>query len=323
MMDRRGLLGVMLVATATRVAAAQPAWPDRPVRVVVPFPPGGSNDLVARLLCEALGEQTGQPWVVENRSGAGGNIGADAVAKAAPDGTTLLLTAPGPLTINNALFPSMPYVAARDLAPLALIATVPIVLMAGPELPARDVAGLIALAKARPGRISFGSSGNGTTNHLAGELFRSMAGVDIVHVPYRGAAPAMTDLLGGQIGMMFDNLPAVLPQVKEKRVRALAVAGARRAAALPDVPTLAEAGLPGFDVEAWFGLAGPAGLAPPLQMRVAGLVSKALADPELRAKLAAAGAEPGELTGEAFGTFLARERQMWSRVIEASGARAG
>jgi tripartite-type tricarboxylate transporter receptor subunit TctC len=323
MIDRRGLLAAALAAGAIRSAAAQPAWPDRPVRVVVPFPPGGSNDIVARLLCEALRERTGQPWIVENRSGAGGNIGADAVAKAAPDGTTLLLTAPGPLTINNALFASMPYVAARDLAPLALVATVPIVLMTGPDLAARNVRELIALAKAQPGKIAFGSSGNGSTNHLAGELFRSMAGIEIVHVPYRGAAPAMTDLVGGQIGMLFDNLPAVLPQVRDGRVRALAVAGARRTDALPDVPTMAEAGLPGFEAEAWFGLVGPAGMAAPLRARVAALVTEALADPGLRAKLAGTGAEPGTLVGEGFGEFLARERETWSRVIEASGARAG
>ncbi|SHK01650.1 Tripartite-type tricarboxylate transporter, receptor component TctC [Roseomonas rosea] len=323
MMNRRVLLGAALAASAARPLAAQPAWPDRPVRVVVPYPPGGSNDIVARLLCEALRERTGQPWIVENRSGAGGNIGADAVAKATPDGTTLLLTAPGPLTINNALFATMPYVASRDFAPLALVATVPIVLMTSPGLELRDVAGLIALAKAQPGRIAFGSSGNGSTNHLAGELFRSMAGIDIVHVPYRGAAPAMTDLVAGQIGMLFDNLPAVLPQVREGRVRALAVAGEKRASALPDLPTLAEAGLPGFQAEAWFGLAGPSGMAPPLRMRVASLVTEALAEPGLQAKLEATGAEPGKLTGEAFGAFLARERDMWSRVIEASGARAG
>ena len=327
MVGRRGVLGLGLAAGLAaglaQGAMAQSGWPDRPLRVVVPFPPGGSNDIVARLLCEVLRERTGQPWIVENRSGAGGNVGADSVAKAAPDGNTLLLTAPGPLTINNALFPSMPYVAERDLAPLALVATVPIVLMTGPELPARDVAGLIALAKAQPGRIAFGSSGNGTTNHLAGELFRSMAGIDIVHVPYRGAAPAMTDLVGGQIGMMFDNLPAVLPQLRDGRVRALAVAGARRAAALPEVPTLAEAGLPGFEAEAWFGLAGPAGMPAPLRARVEGLVTEALSDPGLRAKLAAAGAEPGALAGEAFGAFMARERATWTRVIQASGAQAG
>ncbi|WP_338663376.1 tripartite tricarboxylate transporter substrate binding protein [Pararoseomonas sp. SCSIO 73927] len=323
MIDRRGLVALALAAGAARGAMAQPAWPDRPVRVIVPFPPGGSNDIVARLLCETMRERTGQPWIVENRSGAGGNVGADAVAKAAPDGTTLLLTAPGPLTINNALFPSMPYVAARDLVPLALVATVQIVLMTGPELPVRDVAGLVALAKAQPGKVAFGSSGNGSTNHLAGELFRSTAGVDIVHVPYRGAAPAMTDLVAGQIGMLFDNLPAVLPQVRDGRVRALAVAGPQRSAALPEVPTLAESGLPDFKVEAWFGLAGPSGLAAPLRARIGGLVSEALGDPGLRAKLSTAGAEPAGMTGEAFGTFIARERDLWSRVVEASGARAG
>ena len=322
MFTRRCALTIGPAILVTPASRAQSAWPDRPVRVVVPYPPGGSNDIVARLLCEALRADTGQPWIVENRSGGGGNVGADAVAKAAPDGGTLLLTAPGPLTINNALFRSMPFDAARDFAPLALVASVPIVLMVGPEVPAGSVAELVALARSKPGQVSFGSSGNGSTNHLAGELFRRMAGLDMVHVPYRGAAPATTGLMAGQIQMLFDNLPAVLPQLRDGRVKALAVAGAGRAAALPELPTVAEAGLPGFAADAWFGLAGPAALPPAVQARAVDLTRSALAEAGLRAKLASVGAEPGALFGAEFAAFLAKERTTWGKVIEASGARA-
>ena len=322
MFSRRRWLTIGASTLVLPIARAQSDWPYRPVRVVVPYPPGGSNDIVARLLCEALRAGTGQPWIVENRSGGGGNVGADAVAKAPPDGGALLLTAPGPLTINNALFRSMPFDAALDFAPLALVASVPMVLMVGPEVQAGSVAELVALARSKPGQVSFGSSGNGSTNHLAGELFRRLAGLDMVHVPYRGAAPAMTDLMAGQIQVLFDNLPAVLPQLREGRVKALAVAGARHAAALPDLPTVAEAGLPGFAAEAWFGLAGPAALPPAVQARAAELVRSALAEAGLRAKLASVGAEPGALFGPEFAAFLAKERETWGKVIEASGARA-
>jgi tripartite-type tricarboxylate transporter receptor subunit TctC len=322
---RRSLLrlaGAAALLPAAGARAQAPAWPDRPVRIVVPFPPGGSNDIIARQLAEALREALGQPVVVENRAGAGGNVGADAVAKAAPDGTTLLLTAPGPLAINEHLFRSMPFSPERDFAPVALVASVPIVLMVTPSLAARSVQELVALARREPGRIAFGSSGNGSTNHLAGELFKSMAGIEIVHVPYRGAAPAMTDLVAGQIQMLFDNMPAALPQVREGRVRGLAVAGVARAAALPDLPTVAESGLPGFDAEAWFGLVAPAGTPAPIRARLEEAVGKVLAEPALRARFAQGGAEAGSRTGEAFGAFIVAERAKWGRVVQASGARA-
>jgi tripartite-type tricarboxylate transporter receptor subunit TctC len=322
---RRRILMLAGAAALPRLAAparAQTAWPDRPLRIIVPFPPGGSNDIIARQLAEALREPLGQPVVVENRAGAGGNVGADAVAKAAPDGTTLLLTAPGPLAINEHLFRTMPFAPARDFAPVALVASVPIVLMVAPALPARSVAELVALAKREPGRVAFGSSGNGSTNHLAGELFKAMAGIEIVHVPYRGAAPAMTDLVAGQIQMMFDNMPAALPQVREGRVRGLAVAGTTRAAALPELPTVAESGLPGFEAEAWFGLVAPAATPPAARRRLEEAVVRVLADPALRARFAQGGAEPGTGAGEAFAAFITAERAKWGRVVESSGARA-
>jgi tripartite-type tricarboxylate transporter receptor subunit TctC len=292
------------------------------VRLVVPFPPGGSNDIVTRFLAEALRERTGQPFLVENRVGAGGNIGADAVAKSAPDGHALLVAAPGPFAINEHLYRAMPFDPARDLVPVALVASVPIVLMVPAASPATSLAELIALARREPGRLSFGSSSIGGTNHLAGELLKGMAGIDIVHVPYRGAAPAMTDLVAGRLQLYFDNMPGVLQQVREGRVRALAVAGAHRAAALPDLPTVAEAGLPGFEASSWFGMAAPAGTPPALVERVNAAVPAALDEPALRERLAGAGAEPGALSAAEFARFVAAERARWGRVVQASGARA-
>jgi tripartite-type tricarboxylate transporter receptor subunit TctC len=328
-LGRRGMLAAALalpglgaLARMGPGAMAQTAWPDRPVRVIVPFPPGGSNDIVARFLAEAMREQIGQPVLVENRAGAGGNIGADSVAKAAPDGLTLLVTAPPALVINEHLYRTMPFSPERDLVPVALVAAVPIVLMVPASSPVTSLGELIALAKREPGRLAFGSSGIGTTNHLAGELLKSLAGLDIVHVPYRGAAPAMTDLIGGRLQLYFDNMPGVLPQIRDGRVRALAVCGARRAAQLPDVPTMAEAGLPGFVVSSWFGMAAPAATPEALVARINAAVLAALGTAALRERLATAGAEPGELDAPGFASFVAAERLLWGRVVRESGARA-
>jgi tripartite-type tricarboxylate transporter receptor subunit TctC len=320
---RRGLLASAMAPPAMVLpATAQQAWPDRPVRLIVPFPPGGSTDIVARLLAEALQGRLGQPVLVENRGGAGGNIGADLVAKAAPDGHTLLLSAPGPFAINEHLYRSMPFDPERDLVPVALVAAVPIVLVVPAGSPARSLADLIARARREPGKLAFGSSSIGGTNHLAGELLKSSAGIDIVHVPYRGAAPAMTDLIAGNLDLYFDNMPGVLPQLRDGRIRALAVAGATRATALPDLPTMAEAGLPGFEASSWFGLAAPGGTPAALVARIAAAVRAALAEPGLRAKLAAAGAEPGAMDPDGFARFVAAERARWGKVVQASGAQA-
>lgn len=319
-LPRRALLAAPLLATAT--AWAQPAWPDRPVRIIVPFPPGGSNDIVARLLAEALRSRLGQPFLVENRSGAGGNIGAEAVAHAAPDGHALLLAAPPPFAVNQHLYRSMPFDPARDLVPVALVAEVPIILIVPATSTATTLAELIAQAKREPGQLSFGSSSTGSTNHLAGELLKSLAGIDILHVPYRGAAPAMTDLIAGRLQLYFDNLPGVLPQLRDGRARAIAVAGAARAAALPELPTMAEAGLPGFEASAWFGLAAPRGTPPALATRINAAVLAALAEPALRERLAEAGAEPGRLDAAGFARFVEAERAKWGRIVEISGARA-
>lgn len=317
---RRAVLA--MPALLAGIAQAQPAWPERPVRIVVPFPPGGSNDIVARLLSDVLRERLGQPFLVENRSGAGANIGADLVAKSPPDGHTLLVAAPGPFAINQHLYRSMPFDPVRDLAPVALVASVPIVLMVPAGSPVTSLAELIALARREPGRLAFGSSSIGGTNHLAGELLKSMAGIDIVHVPYRGAAPAMTDLIAGRLQLYFDNMPGVLPQVREGRVRAIAVAGATRAAVLPDLPTMSEAGLPGFEASAWFGMAAPGATPAALVQRINAAVLAALAEPALRERLAQAGAEPGTLDAPAFARFVAAEREKWGRVVRASGATA-
>jgi tripartite-type tricarboxylate transporter receptor subunit TctC len=257
-------------------------YPSHPVRIVVPFPAGGSNDIVARVIAQKLSERNGQSFYVENRGGAGGNIGAEAVANSDPDGYTLLLTAPPPLTINAALYRDLRYDPSTAFAPVGLIASVPIVLAVHPTLGIGNVGELVALAKAKPGTLFFGSSGNGSTNHLAGELLKSMTGIDIVHVPYKGAAPAMNDLVAGHIPMMFDNIPAVLPQVKGKNINAIAVAGSKRASALPDVPTVAESGVPGFEASAWFGLVAPAKTSAPVLAKLEADIDAILKLPDVQ-----------------------------------------
>ena len=314
------LLGLLFAAAPSGGAALAQDFPTRPIRIVVPFPAGGSNDIIARIVAQKLGEGFGQNVIVENRGGAGGNIGAEAVANSEADGYTLLLTAPPPLTINAALYKQLKFDAATAFAPVALIATVPIVLAVHPSLGVNNVGELIALAKAKPGTINFGSSGNGSTNHLAGERLKSMTGISIVHVPYKGAAPAMNDLIAGQIPMMFDNIPAVLPQVQGKAVNAIAVAGAKRASALPDVPTVAEQGVPGFEASAWFGLVAPAKTPQRVLEQLQAKVEAVLRLPDVQKRFADLGAEPGAISGAAFGKFLEEETTKWSAIVRASGA---
>ncbi|MBR1192777.1 tripartite tricarboxylate transporter substrate binding protein [Bradyrhizobium sp. AUGA SZCCT0160] len=316
---RRALLVAFSALLFCGTATAQD-YPSRPVKIVVPFPAGGSNDIIARIVAQKLGERTGQTFLIENRAGAGGNIGADAVATSEPDGHTLLLTAPPPLTINAALYKSLPYDPAKAFAPVALVASVPIVLMVHPSVEARNVGELVALAKAKPGTINFGSSGNGSTNHLAGELLKSMTGINIVHLPYRGAAPAMNDLIAGHIPMMFDNIPAVLPQVQAKTIRAIAVAGATRATALPDVPTVAESGVPGFEASAWFGLVAPAKTHAPVLAKLQSEVDAILKMPDVQKRFTELGAETANISGAAFGQFLTDETTKWTKIIQSSGA---
>jgi tripartite-type tricarboxylate transporter receptor subunit TctC len=318
---RRVTIIFLAVLALTAPGVAQ-NYPDRVVRIVNPYPPGGSVDVMARLLAQKLGENLGQQFIVENRSGGGGNTGSDSVAKAEPDGYTLLFTAPGPLTVNQTLYSKLSFDPATDFAPIALFATAPIVLIVNPGVPANNVQELIALARKEPGKINFASAGNGTTNHLSGELFKSMAKVDIVHVPYRGAGPAMNDLIGGHVQMFFDLMPVVLPQVTTGKVRALGIAGAKRASSLPDVPTIAEQGVPGFDASSWYGLVAPAKTPEPVLAKLREEVAKALKTPDMVARIRELGSEPGAAFGKDFGAFMAAETKKWAEVIRASGAKA-
>ena len=297
-------------------------YPDRVVRIVNPYPPGGSVDVMARILAQKLSDNLGQQFIVENRSGGGGNTGSDYVAKAEPDGYTLLFTAPGPLTVNQTLYTKLAFDPAKDFAPIALFATAPIVLIVNPAVPANNVQELIALAKREPGKINFASAGNGTTNHLSGELFKSRANIDIVHVPYRGAGPAMNDIVGGHVQMFFDLMPVVLPQIATGKVRALANAGAKRPSALPDVPTIAEQGLAGFDASSWYGLVAPARTPEPVLAKLRDEVAKALKAPDMIARIHELGSEPGTVFGSDFGAFMAAETRKWADVIRTSGAKA-
>jgi tripartite-type tricarboxylate transporter receptor subunit TctC len=313
---------VVLALLALTAQGAAQNYPERVVRIVNPYPPGGSVDVMARILAQKLSDNLGQQFIVENRAGGGGNTGSDFVAKAEPDGYTLLFTAPGPLTVNQTLYSKLSFDPAKDFAPIALFATAPIVLIVNPAVPANDVRQLIALAKKEPGKINFASAGNGTTNHLSGELFKSMAQIDIVHVPYRGAGPAMNDLVGGHVQMFFDLMPVVLPQIAAGKVRALANAGARRPAALSNVPTVAEQGLAGFDASSWYGLVAPAKTPEPVLAKLRDEVAKALKAPDMVARIHELGSEPGTAFGKDFGTFMAAETGKWAEVIRASGAKA-
>jgi tripartite-type tricarboxylate transporter receptor subunit TctC len=318
----RHCLACLMIAFA--VLSSTPAdaeiFPDRPIHIVVPFPAGGSNDVLARFLGQKLSEISGQSVIVDNHAGAGGNVGAEFVARSVPDGYTLLLTAPPPLAVNQSLYPRLAFDPAADFAPIALVASVQIVLTVNPAVKAKTVAELVALAKASPGTLNFGSSGYGSTNHLAGELFKSLAGIDIVHVPYRGAAPAMNDLIGGQIPILFDNMPAVRTQALAGSLRALAVAGHARSPLFPELPTMEEAGVAGFEASSWFGLVAPASTPPAVLKILTDEVMKALGDADFARKLSDVGAEPGSLSGAAFGAFLRAETEKWGKVIKDSGA---
>jgi tripartite-type tricarboxylate transporter receptor subunit TctC len=314
-------VAVLSVVALTSQGAAQ-NYPERVVRIVNPYPAGGSVDVTARILAQKLSDSVGQQFIVENRSGGGGNTGSDSVAKSDPDGYTLLFTAPGPLTVNQTLYSKLPFDPAKDFVPIALFATAPIVLIVHPGVAANNVQELIALAKGNPGKINFASAGNGTTNHLSGELFKSMAKIDIVHVPYRGAGPAMNDLIGGHVQMFFDLTPVVLPQINAGKVRALGAAGGKRASKLPDLPTIAEQGLPGFEVFSWYGLVAPAKTPEPMLDKLRDEVAKVLKAPDMIARLHELGLEPGTALGKDFSAFMAAETRKWAEVIRISGAKA-
>jgi tripartite-type tricarboxylate transporter receptor subunit TctC len=320
----QGLAAALLAAivlVATTPAAAQGAtYPTKPVRLVVPFPASGTTDILARAVAQKLSETWGQQVIVDNRPGAGGNIGSELVAKAPPDGYTLLMGTVGTHAINPSLYAKMPYDHVKDFTPVILVAGVPNVLVVNPSLPVNSVQQLIAYGKANPNKLNFASSGNGTSIHLSGELFRTMTGVQMTHVPYKGSAPALTDLIGGQVQLMFDNLPSSLQFIKAGKLRALAVTSAARSQALPDVPTLAESGLPGFEASSWFGVLAPAGTPADIVAKVNSAVAAWLASPAAKEQLAAQGAIAAGGPPDAFAKHIADESAKWAKVDTASGA---
>jgi tripartite-type tricarboxylate transporter receptor subunit TctC len=317
----RAIALIVLCASATLEVQAQ-AWPSKPVRIVVPFPPGGPADLLPRLLGPKLTEIWGQPVVVENKPGAGGNIGMDTVAKAAPDGYTLVVGPNGNLVVNPHLYAKLPYDVTRDFVPITLIATFSNVLVVNPDVPAKTVSELIALAKAKPGTVSYGSPGTGSQPHLGGEFLKLMAGIEIVHVPYNGTAPALKDLLGGQITFMFAQTSAALPQIQSGKLRALGVASPRRATLLPDVPTVAESGLPGFEAVSWYALLAPAGTPKEIVTKVQADFARVLQMPDIREKLVAQGGDPVGNTPEQLAAQLKSESARYADVVKRANIRA-
>ena len=315
---RTVLLGAGLALAAGGVPAQAP-WPQRPIKFVVPFAAGGTTTILARLLADRLAQGLGQPVVVDNRPGAGGNVGMDAVAKSEPDGYTLLMGPIG-LAINPALYAKMAFDPLKDLVPIGLYAGVPNLLVVHPGVPAQNLAELIAHAKAHPGKLHYASNGNGTSSHLAAEMLKAAAGVDIVHVPYRGGAPAMQDLIGGQVAMLFDQMPAVLPQVQGGRVRALGVSSAKRSAAAPQVPAIAET-LPGFDMTVWFGVLAPRSTPAEIVARVNAEMQRVLHDAAFQQQLAGMGVATMGGSAEAFTAYLRSETERWAKVVRDSGAR--
>jgi len=320
------LLAVAALAVLSLAPAHAQTWPSKPVRIIVPFPPGGTTDIVARSIGVELQRMWQQPVVIENRAGAGGNIGADAVAKSPGDGYTLLMGTVGTHAINQALYAQsgskMPFDPVKDFVPITLVAGVPNVMVINPKLPVNSVAEFIAYAKARPGQLNMASSGNGTSIHLSGELFKTVTGTYMIHFPYRGSAPAVTDLITGNMNVMFDNLPSALPHIKSGRLKALAVTSRTRSPALPDVPTVEEAaGLKGFDASSWFGLFAPAGTPRTVVDKIQADVAKALALPAVRERFVAQGADPGGNTPDQFAAFIRAETEKWTRVVKFSNAK--
>jgi tripartite-type tricarboxylate transporter receptor subunit TctC len=311
----------VLAALAISLAAHAQGYPAKPVRMIVAYPPGGGTDIVGRVVAQKLGESLGHSVVVENRGGASGNIGTEFAARAAPDGYTILMGNVAPNAINVSLFKSLPFDPVADLVPVSLVASTPNILVVHPSTPARTVKELIALAKAKPGVLNFASAGVGSSSHLAGELFHILAGADIVHVPYKGAGPAMVDVLSGQIQLYFATMPAAMPHVKSGKLAPIAVTSARRSPALPDLPTIAEAGVPGYEASTWYGVLAPAHTAQAVVARLHGEIVRVLADAALRERLADQGFEPVGNSPEEFGAYIKSEIVKWGKVIRDAGIR--
>ncbi len=326
---RRPFLLAPLMALLATAAQAQPAWPTKPVRIVVPFAAGGTTDILARALAPELGKAFGQTFIIDNKPGAGGNLGAAEVARST-DEHTLLMGTVGTHAINAALYPKLPYDPVKDFSPVTLVASVPNVLVINPakaeQYKVANVADLIRHLKANPGKVNMASSGNGTSIHLSGELFKASTGTFMVHFPYRGSGPALLDMIGGTMDVMFDNLPSSMAQIKAGKLKALAVTSAQRSPALPDVPTIAEAGPPksglaGFDASSWFGLLAPSSTPPEIVNRLQQETAKALALPALKERLVAQGAIPGGMPPAQFAAFIAAETKKWGQVVKTSGAK--
>jgi len=309
-----------LMAAASSSAQAQGNYPDKTVRIVVGFSAGGTTDVVARILAKELTEELGQSFVVENKPGAGSNIGVESVVRAPADGYTLLMMAVTS-AINQTLYPKLRFDITKDLAPIALAAKVPNVLVVNPGVPVNTVQELIDYGKKNPGKLNFASSGSGTSIHMAGELFKLETKLDVAHIPYKGSSPAVTDLIGGQVQYMFDNMPSAWPQVQAGKLRALAVTTPTRSPAAPNVPTMQESGFKGFDVSSWFGLMAPAGTPAPIIDKLNAAVLKALAKPDVQKRMMELGAEPQKTTPAEFGAFIKKEVDTWAPVVKASGAK--
>ena len=311
-----------LVALAISAAAHAQVYPSKPIRMIVAYPPGGGTDIVGRMVAQKLGEALGQNVVVENRGGASGNIGTEIAARAAPDGYTVLMGNVAPNAINVSLFRSLPFDPVADFAPVSLVASTPNILVVHPSTPARTVKEVIALARARPGTLNFASAGVGSSSHLAGELFRVLAGADIVHVPYKGAGPAMVDVLSGQVQLYFATMPAAMPHVKSGKLVPIAVTSARRSPALPELPTIAESGVAGYEASTWYGLLAPAHTPGPAVARLHEGILKILGEAELRERLTDQGFEPVGDSPQEFAAYIRSEIAKWGKVIRDAGIRS-
>ncbi len=309
------------VALAHAGAAETQSLAGRQIRIIVPFPAGGPTDIVARPIAQMLGDALKSTVVVDNRAGAGGSIGAEAVARSAPDGQTLLMGTVGTQAINPALYPKLPYDGLRDFTPIVLVAMAPVAVVVHPSQPMNDLAGLVALARRMPGKLNYGSAGTGTPGHLTAELFKSAAGIDIQHVPYKGSAPALTDLIGGQIQIMFDPLQSVLSNVQAGRLRALALSSKERSVVLPDVPTIAESGYAGFETSAWWGIFGPAGMPQATTAALTGAIERIVRGDAFRSRMEPLGVLVNVMTGDAFAGFERSELAKWGKAVRDSGAR--
>jgi len=316
------LIGAIEARAQTASTGSAQTYPSRPIRLVVPFPPGGSTDILARALAQKLSEGLSQPLVIDNRPGAGGSIGSDAAAKAAPDGYTLLMGQLGTLAVSPAIYKNLPYDPVKSFAPVSLMAIVPSVLVVNPQVAAASAAELIAYARANPGRLTYGSAGSGSTSHLTTEYFKLATGTDILHVPYKGVGPMLTDLISGQLSMGINGAPAVMPHVNSGRLRALAVTGIARLPSLPQIPTLDESGVKGFDASGWYGIVAPAGTSRGIVAKLNAEIRRIMQTPDLRARLDTEGAIPAAGSPEEFAAFIASEIARWGAVLKRAGIEA-